>query len=175
MFGENIPPYEVEFIHKNGDKKWGQVHGALFRDESNNITFDIVMVSDITEKKNAIDNLKESEERYRNLFENAYDLIQSVNENGNFLDANPRWLEVLEYSKEEVQNLNLTNIIHKDEINHCIEIFDKIKKGESFKNIRTIFITKSGKAIHVEGSSNGFFKDGKFIATIGIFREISDI
>ena len=31
--GEDVPPYEVEFIHKNGMRKWGEIHGNLLNDE----------------------------------------------------------------------------------------------------------------------------------------------
>ncbi len=171
--GEEVPPYEVELVHKNGMQKYGEIHGNLLRDESRGITMDIVMVSDITEKKKALVSLQDNEERYRILFENTTDLIQSVNAEGNFVDVNPAWLETLEYSREDLHSLTLINILREDEIQHCTELFHKVIQGENFNNIETVFISKTGKEIYVKGSAKGYFRDGIFIASVGIFRDIS--
>jgi len=173
MRGEDVPPYEVELVHKNGMKKYGEIHGNLLSDYDQGVTLDIIMVSDITEKKKAFEILKDNEERYRTLFENTTDLVQSVNIEGKFVDVNPAWLETLEYSKEELHNLTLINIIRKDEVKHCIEILNKVCHGECVKNIETVFISKTGKEIFVKGSAKGIFRNGIFIATVGIFRDIS--
>jgi len=173
MRGEEVPPYEVELVHKNGMKKYGEIHGNVLRDDSRGVTMDIVMVSDITEKKKALESLKDNEARYRILFENTTDLIQSVNAEGNFVDVNPAWLETLEYSKEELHNLTLINILREDEVQHCMDLFHEVRQGESIKNIETVFISKTGKEIYVKGSAKGYFRDGMFIASVGIFRDIS--
>jgi len=174
MHGENIPPYEVEFTHKNGMQKWGEIYGNLLKDDDRGVTMDLVMVSDITEKKKALENSNENQQRYKNLFENANDLIQSVDAEGRFIDVNPKWLETLEYSREEAMSLNLFNILREDQVQHCMEFFKKVIQGESIRNVETVFISKTGKEIFVEGNAKGMFKDGRFISTVGIFRDITD-
>jgi len=174
MRGEDVPPYEVEFLHKNEMQKWGEIHGAQLKDDINNVTLDLVMVSDITERKKTLDKLKESEEKFRNIFENANDLIQCVDAEGKFIEVNPKWLETLEYTKEEVKYLTLNDILREDQIPHCMELFKKVCNGENVKNVETVFISKTGKEIFVEGNANGQFKEGRFISTIGIFRDISE-
>lgn len=173
--GQQIPTYVVAFLHKNGETIWGEIHATLFRDEITGVVLDLVMIANITEKKKALDNLKESEEKYRSLFEGANDLIQSVDSNGKFIEVNPKWLNVLGYTKEEVKTLTLKDILREDKISQCMELFSKVCKGESVEHVETVFISKMGKEILVEGSANGLFKDGRFIATIGIFREITQI
>jgi len=77
--------------------------------------------------------IREREERYRDLFENATDLIQSVNIDGRFLYVNEAWRKTLGYSEEDVSNLSLWDIIHPDYISHCREIFQKVisKRGKT--------------------------------------------
>lgn len=174
MRGEYIPPYEVEFLHKNRTRKWGEVHGSRLIDDVNKLMLDVVMVSDVTDKKKALKGLKESEERYRNLFENANDLIQSVDAEGRFVDVNPKWLDTLEYTKDDVKNLTLMDILRGDQVQHCMDLFKKVFQGESVKNVEAVFVSKTGKEIYVEGSANGQFKDGRFISTVGIFRDVTD-
>jgi PAS domain S-box-containing protein len=174
MRGEDIPPYEVEFLHKDRTRRWGEVHGSRLKDDVNNVMLDIVMVSDVTDKKKALEGLKESEERYRNLFENANDLIQSVDAEGRFVDVNPKWLDTLEYTMEDVKNLTLADILREDQVQHCMDLFKKVFHGESVKNFEAVFVSKTGKEVYVDGSANGYFKDGRFISTVGIFRDVTE-
>ncbi|MEM0467023.1 MAG: PAS domain-containing protein [Candidatus Thermoplasmatota archaeon] len=170
--GIDIPPYEIEFIHKDGSKLWGVIHGSLYKDAATGITFDLVMVSNITEQKYAIEKLRESEEKYRSIFEHASDLIQCVDARGYFFEVNPAWLKALQYSKDEVKRLMFQDILRKDQIAHCNQIFQRVCSGQSVRNVQTIFVTKNGMEIAVEGNINAIMKNNTFIATIGIFRAL---
>ena len=174
MRGEDIAPYEVEFLHKNRTRRWGEVYGSRLKDDVNNIVLDIVMVSDVTDKKTALEGLKESEERYRNLFENANDLIQSVDAEGRFVDVNPKWLDALEYTMEDVKNLTLMDILREDQVQHCMDLFKRVCQGERVEKVEAVFVSKTGKEVYVEGSANGYFKDGRFVSTVGIFRDVTE-
>ncbi len=129
---------------------------------------------EITERKQAEAVLRESEERYRDLFENASDLVQSVAPDGHFLYVNRAWREILGYSEEEVANLTLWDIIHPDSIPHCQEIFQKVISGEAVSNIEAIFVAKDGKLVSVEGNANCRFKGGEVVGARGIFHDITE-
>jgi len=118
--------------------------------------------------------IREREERYRDLFENATDLIQSVNTDGRFLYVNDAWQKTLGYSEEDVPNLSLWDIIHPDYIPKCREIFQKVISGEPVDNIEVVFITKGGENIIVEGNANCRFKEGEAVSTRGIFHNITE-
>ncbi len=118
--------------------------------------------------------IRESEERYRDLFENAIDLIQSINVDGRFLYVNEAWRTALGYNEEDVANLSLWDIIHPDYIVHYREIFQKVISGEPVDNIETAFITKSGEKILVEGNASCRFKGEEAVATRGIFRDVTE-
>ncbi|MFC1906343.1 CHASE4 domain-containing protein [Chloroflexota bacterium] len=118
--------------------------------------------------------IRESEERYRDLFENATDLIQSVDADSRILFVNEAWQKTLGYSGEDISNLSLWDIIHPDYISQCREIFQKVLSGEPADNIETIFITKSGESITVEGNASCRFKEGEILSTRGIFHNITE-
>jgi two-component system sensor histidine kinase/response regulator len=119
--------------------------------------------------------MEESEERYRDLFENANDLIQSVAPDGHFIYVNRAWRETLGYSEEEIADLSLFDIIHPDSHAHCMQIFQRVMSGEKFDKIEAIvFVAKDGRQIIVEGSANCKFVDGKPVATRGIFRDVTE-
>jgi len=170
--GIEHPAYEAEFIDKEGKSHWGKIHGKLLRDESAGVILDLVMVSDISEQKKVIEDLKESEEKYRSIFEHANDLIQSVDATGHFIEVNPKWFGTLGYSQGELPQLTLQDVIHPDQLEHCTKIFEQVCAGEAVQHIRTVFVAKDGHEIPVEGSANAIIKNKEFVATIGIFREI---
>jgi PAS domain S-box-containing protein len=172
--GKGYGYFEKEYIRKDGTIFPVALTGWLIKDKQGNPEKIGVFVCDITDRRRAEEILKENEEKFRDLFENANDLIQSVNASGEFVYANKKWLETLGYSKEELGRLKLTDILREDQIPHCREIFKKVCNGESFEKVETVFKSKDGSEIVVEGNVNAKIRDGKFIATRGIFRDITE-
>ncbi|MBU0496356.1 MAG: PAS domain-containing sensor histidine kinase, partial [Candidatus Thermoplasmatota archaeon] len=123
-----------------------------------------------TQKEKA---LEESKEQLDNIIENVNDLIQSVDANYNFVYVNNAWRKTLGYTEKEIQTLKLTDILREDQIHHCIQAFEQACRGKTMQRIETIFLTKNGKEINVEGTVNGLIQNGKFISTSAIFRDIT--
>ncbi|MBA7594484.1 Adaptive-response sensory-kinase SasA [subsurface metagenome] len=169
--GEAAPTqYEFRFVDKEGNIK----DVFLTIDVIPGTKKSVASLIDITERKRAEEVLRESEERYRDLFENANDLIQSVTPDGHFLFVNKAWREMLGYSEKEVANLTLWDIIHPDFIPHCREVFQEVISGETVKNIEAVFVAKDGRLVTVEGNANSWAKGGEVVATRGIFRDITE-
>jgi adenylate cyclase len=118
--------------------------------------------------------LAESEERYRDLFENATDLIQSCALNGQFLYVNRAWRETLGYSEAEVKKKNLFDILHPDCQGDCLKSLSRVIAGEKLNRVTAAFVSKDGKKISVEGNINCKFVEGKPVATRAIFRDITE-
>ena len=128
---------------------------------------DALLNSRHTEEK-----LRASEERYFTLFNSANDLIHIVDPSGKFLMVNRKWLEVLGYSQEEAESLQVKDILRSDQIQSIRERQRHVSEGKKV-NFETVFITKSGEEIYVEGYGSGIFKDGVFTSAVGIFRDIT--
>jgi len=118
---------------------------------------------------------KEAQERYKDLFENSTDLIQSVDPTGKFIYVNPSWLDTLGYTREEARNLTFMNIVHPDFQNHFKNIFKGLISGKIYKNEEVQFVSKTGKIIKVAGNLNCKFDEfNNPIITRGIFRDITE-
>ncbi|PLX85069.1 MAG: hypothetical protein C0617_05090 [Desulfuromonas sp.] len=117
--------------------------------------------------------LQKSESRYRDLFENASDLIQSVAPDGTILYANRAWRETLGYSEEETSKLSVMDIIHPDCLDHCMATFESLLSVEKTARMEANFQTKDGRTITVEGSVNFSFENGRPVSSRGIFRDIT--
>src|SRR5260221_1442660 len=79
-------------------------------------------VRDLTEQKHAEEELRASEARFRDLFENATDLIQSVAPDGSYRYVNPAWRAAMGYSEEEVSQLRLPQVLHPECLGECMEL-----------------------------------------------------
>jgi PAS domain S-box-containing protein len=117
--------------------------------------------------------LKEREESYRDLFENAHDLIQSVSLDGRFLYVNPQWGQTLGYSPEEVSRLTMFDILHPDSRPRWRELLQRAMTGERVDKVEAEFVTKSGERVAVEGSCSCKFESDKPVSVRIIFRDIT--
>jgi len=174
MVHKDIIHREEKITRPNGEQVWVSVAKAPYYDNHGNVVGILGISRDITDRKKYEEALYESEERFRDLFENANDLIQSVDIDGRFIYVNKKWLRTLGYTEDEAKNLTITEILRKDQIPHCMEIIKEIYSGKSFDKVETVFVSKDGREIYVEGNANARFKDGKFIATRSIFRDVTE-
>lgn len=129
-----------------------------------------------TEKKLAeIDaKLRDREEQFQDLFDNANDMIQSIDAEGRFVYVNSSWLSTLGYDPEHIQQLRWTDVVAPEESDHFGEVFRELQKGNELNNVQTTFLTKDGRRVFVEGNLGARMKDGKFVATRGIFRDVTE-
>ncbi|MDA8165526.1 MAG: diguanylate cyclase [Desulfobacteraceae bacterium] len=117
--------------------------------------------------------LAASEEKFRDILENANDLVQSVKPDGTILYVNKAWKKVLGYDDQEIRGLNIFDVIHPDCRDQCREHLGQILAGEDPGRFEACFRTKGGDRIVVEGSVSCKFAEGKPQLTRGIFRDIT--
>ncbi len=115
------------------------VVGTPIKDRHGNIALTVLVYTDITARKRAEEALRCSETRYRDLFENANDLIQSVGPDGRYLYVNNAWRQALGYADEEISALHFSQIVHPENIGHCQEIFQHLLAGEEVGRLESDF------------------------------------
>ena len=130
------------------------------------------LTHEIAERHRVEEVLRESQSQLQDFFDNANDLIQSVSlDDGHLIYVNHAWHKTLGYSQEEINRLSIFDLIHPDQLSHCMEMFKSLQAGTEELRIETIFLAKDGREIAVEGNVNCQVENGKPKTTRGIFRD----
>ena len=80
----------------------------------------------------------------------------------------------MEYTIEEVTNLQFIDILAPHQIEDYITTLQQLHIGQRFTNKRLVLITKTGQELIVEGNLRSRFKAGRFMAVQGILRDITE-
>lgn len=119
--------------------------------------------------------IRESEKKYRDLVENAPEMIHEISLKGNFINVNKTELYKLGYSLEEMRRMMLEDIVpggYREEIKRHI----KRIKETGCSELETVFLTKAGKEINVEINGTGLcnVKTGECVCVRAFVRDITE-
>ncbi|MDR3652988.1 MAG: PAS domain S-box protein [Paludibacter sp.] len=131
--------WEKRYIHKNGNIVWVDISSTIQRDLEGKPLYFITSIIDITDRKFALENLRQSEDRYRSLFQRNYSVMLILNpDNGNIIDANPAACEFYGWTYEEMCNKNITDInqLSKEEVKNILIKTKTEKQTHLFLNHR---------------------------------------
>ena len=148
---------------KDGSGIWVEDHGWYSLDTNGEILFHEGILRDITERKIAEEELRESEKRFKMLYEEAPIGYQSLDENWYVTDVNQTWLEMTGYKKNEVVGCWFGDFLtpeYIESIHKRFAIFKESGKAQSDlamlkKDGSTIFIRFEGRISH---TTEGKFK-----------------
>jgi PAS domain S-box-containing protein len=118
--------------------------------------------------------LRESEEQYRDLIDNANDAVIVFGKTGIMNFANPKFFEMTGYSLEETKKLHIRKLIHPDELDKCMGDFTKILAGEKFsRNYELRLLGKAGETIYIDNNVSTIEKEGRLVGILEIMRDIT--
>ena len=138
------------------------------------VVYLVLMLRQSARMERLTEGLRESEDRYRGLFDNAHDMIQSIDTDGRFVFVNAAWLDTMGYTWEEIKDLNIFDLIAPSSKPHCMEVFERVTAGEPQDNVPVTFVRKDGEYVETEGNITPRKVDGRIVSTQGIFRDITE-
>ena len=136
-------------IAKNGKEIYIDHSASPLRDGNGVITGAVLIIQDITERKVSENALKDSENKFRNLFDYATDAIFVQSLNGRILSVNNQACKLLNYSKSELYELKFSDIIHENITDNIFVIYSALKEKGSYQ-FETQYKRKDGTFIDVE-------------------------
>ena len=105
--------HSFRFIHKDGQWRYFELEVASSPDESGRR---LVFCRDVTAVQHAVMALRESEDRYRALTENAKDLITELDEAGRFRYVSPTSVEILGFAPGDLEGKSFEHLVRSDTI-----------------------------------------------------------
>jgi PAS domain S-box-containing protein len=167
---ETGQPQEAEITSPDG--KFWYVRSCPVLDENSNSIGVVETTLEITERKQAEENLRQSEEKYRTLFEDSKDAVYITTRKGAFIDANQSALELLGYSKDELKELNAQQL-YLNPLD-AREFQKEIEKNGFVRDYELKLVKKDGTEMDcLFNVSVRRASDGSISAYQGIIRDIT--
>ncbi len=128
-----------------------------------------------TELRKTLYSYKKLQDTYRDITDNAFDLIQSANSEGSILYTNKRWKESLGYTDDETKNMFISDVLKAEDLEMYTKLIEKLKSDKKDQQYILTYIRKNKEELLLEGSlSAKFDKNGNIISTREILRDVSE-
>jgi PAS domain S-box-containing protein len=144
------------------------------RDEGGNVVGVIGVATDITENRKAQQALQENEHRYRELFENANDIIYTHDLAGNFTSLNRSGEKITGYTREEAAQMNIGDVVAPEYLAVARQMIAQKKDDKAPTIYELEIITKSRRRVRLEVSTRLIYQDGKAVGVQGVGRDLTD-
>ena len=118
--------------------------------------------------------LQQSEQKYRDLFENAIDPIFVVDQDLRYVDVNRKAVALSGYTKEELKRRTILDLIPPEQVPRSSAEFEKLRQRGAYEKFEGKMLTKDGRTIDIEVSSAAVIRDGKIVGSHDFVREITD-
>lgn len=183
---------EVELISKNGRRIPVLVNSAPLFDEQGNHKGSFAVVRDISEKKwqmrefeeyfrklmsmveERTRELRESEEKYRGLVENANDGICFIDAEGRFKFINPTFAAMFGYSREELYNKDFFELVHPNDLPQVKDIHVRTTHGDPVPGrYEYRGVAKNGKVRYIETNAVPVEVNDRVIGIQMITRDVT--
>jgi diguanylate cyclase (GGDEF)-like protein/PAS domain S-box-containing protein len=170
---KELPIVEQVYLRLDGSSVHVEAHAVpiIYNDKNAALTF----VRDISYRRQAEKALRESEERYRTLVENASDIVFRTDDTGHFTFVNPAVLRITGYAEREMIGKHYLTVIRSDMREEAMKFF-----GRQFvKRIPNTYseypvIVKDGRKIWIGQNTQLIFQDGKVVALQAVARDITE-
>jgi two-component system, cell cycle sensor histidine kinase and response regulator CckA len=174
--GEPGRGFAYEIIRKDGTKRYIEASISLQKDSSGKPIGFRGVIRDITERKQAEEALRQSEEKYRAILENIEDGYYEVDLAGNMTFFNDSINRISGYSKEEAMGMNIRKYTDEETAKKVIQAYNRVyRTGEPYRGYSYEIIAKDETKRYIEVSVS-LQKDssGKPIGFRGILRDITE-
>ena len=172
LAGEELPHvYPFRIIHREGDTKWAEINAVRIDWEGRPATLNLL--TDITERKQAEEALRESEEKYRDLTENINDVIYAVDRDGTVTYISPVVEQVLGYRSSEIVGRSFGEFMYQEDMPPAMESFLRVLSGDSTADEYRLR-AKSGELRWLRTSNRPIFDGNRVVGARGVLTDVTD-
>jgi PAS domain S-box-containing protein len=168
VFSGERPHAVLGFERSRSERDWLEQEIALLRLVAE-------LCSSALRRRVAERALRESEERFRALTENAYDSICEVGSDGRFRYANPRFSEITGYSPEEIETLDARELIHPEDVEQFTENARRVSPGAKGSTLMYRGKNRDGGWRWFEVSGRTYRSASGDVRSAAVIRDVTEV
>ena len=167
---------ELTFMRKNGERFPVIVSPAWIKDQQGNVINYFATVKDITEHKRAEEALKQSEEKYRTILSEIYEVYYELDLAGNYTFFNDALCRQTGHSRKELMGMNYRKYTPEDDWKSTYESFNWVyRTGKPMRWVPLRNIAKDGRIVYTEDTVLPLRNEsGEVIGFRGVSRDVTE-
>ena len=165
---------EYRILRPDGTVRWIADRGFAVKDKNGEVVRIAGITEDITEPRQALEALQESEEKFRNVTEQSPNMI-FINRQGRVVYANRKCEQIMGYSREEfyAPEFNFMTLVAPEYRELVMSNFKKHMQSEEIKPYEYAIMTKDGKKLDVIITTKLISYNGE-LSILGIITDITE-
>jgi PAS domain S-box-containing protein len=163
--------YEFRFVHKDGDARWVDLDANLIEYQGQPALLGTAL--DITERKQAEEDLRRSEERYRDLVDNATDGIFTLDLQTNLTSVNPAFESMTGLTQASLLGQPLIPLLNPDDVPVAVQMFGMALQKQEPPAFELRLQPEDGECVTGEFKITPQTRNGDLVGVLGIVRDIS--
>jgi len=166
--------FELEYKRKDGSTFPGMVYLSAIREPEGSVTGLLAICTDLSAAKRTEHALRESQERYRDLFENSNEMIATLSPRGRYLYVNPAWQSHFGLGADDFEGLiSFESAFPPETQATAAALFRRALTGERVERVSLRFHGAQGRFTEVEGNLSCRQEDGQPVSVRCLFRDVT--
>jgi PAS domain S-box-containing protein len=126
------------------------------------------------ERKRAERALRQSEKRFQDLFDNAKDILFTLDMQGNITSLNKSAEDVMGWPRSEVLHKSIKSFVSPEHLNICTQMMQRILNGEQLQHFEIGMLRKDGRKVLLETSARLIRSNEEIEGVQGIARDVTE-
>ena len=167
---------EKRYVRKNGEVFWARLTLSTVRAPDGSPSYLVGMIDDIDEQKKTLKSLKESEVRFRSMFEHSAIGIGVMGVDRRLIDANPALCHIYGRTREELIGMNAAEVTYPDDDPESVRLLTELVTGQrdSYEADRR-YIRENGDVFWAHATMSSVRgSDGKPLYLVGMVIDIDE-